>query len=101
MNLPEKSVRQQICSAITIIVQASRMSDGTRKVTSISEITGMEESIITMQEIFSFVKKGIGPDGRVLGVFKPSGIRPRFIDRLRVAGIVLPPSTFERELQVG
>ena len=100
MNLPEKSVRQQIASAITIIVQANRMSDGTRKITSISEITGMEENIITMQEIFSFQKKGIGPDGRVIGVFQPSRIRPRFVERLRVSGIVLPPSTFERETVV-
>ena len=61
MNLPEKSVRQQIASAITIVVQATRMSDGTRKVTSISEITGMEENVISMQEIFTFQKKGIGP----------------------------------------
>ena len=100
MNLPEKSVRQQIASAITIVVQATRLSDGTRKVTSISEITGMEESVISMQEIFSFQKKGIGPDGKVIGVFKPSRIRPKFMERLRVAGIILPPSIFENETQV-
>jgi pilus assembly protein CpaF len=100
MNIPEKSVRQQIASAITIIVQATRMSDGTRKVTSVAEITGMEESIITMQEIFNFTKKGIGPDGKVIGVFQPTHIRPRFLERLRVSGIVLPPILFERETQV-
>ena len=100
MNIPEKSVRQQITSAITIVVQASRMSDGTRKVTSISEITGMEENVISMQEIFSFNKKGIGPDGKVIGVFLPTHIRPRFLDRLRVSGIILPPSLFERETPV-
>jgi pilus assembly protein CpaF len=100
MNVPEKSVRQQIASAITIIVQASRMSDGTRKVTSVSEITGMEENVISIQEIFSFVKKGIGPDGRVIGVFQPSRIRPRFLERLRVAGIVLPPALFEHDTLV-
>jgi pilus assembly protein CpaF len=100
MNLPEKSVRQQIASAITIIVQAHRMSDGTRKITSISEITGMEENVICMQEIFSFQKKGIGPDGRVIGTFIPSRIRPRFLERLRVAGMVLAPALFEREMQV-
>jgi pilus assembly protein CpaF len=100
MNIPEKSVRQQIASAITIIVQATRMSDGTRKVTSVSEITGMEEGIISMQEIFTFEKKGIGPDGKVIGVFKPTRIRPRFLERLRVSGIVLPPVLFERETQV-
>jgi len=100
MNLPEKSVRQQIAAAITIIVQATRMSDGTRKVTSVAEITGMEEGIISMQEIFTFEKKGIGPDGKVIGTFKPTRIRPRFLDRLRVSGIVLPPVLFERETQV-
>ena len=100
MNLPEKSVRQQIASAITIVVQATRMSDGTRKITAISEITGMEESVISMQEIFSFQKKGIGPDGRVIGTFVPSRIRPRFLERLRVSGIVLPPSLFDKEMQV-
>ena len=100
MNLAEKSVRQQIASAITIVVQAARMSDGTRKVTSISEITGMEENVISMQEIFTFTRKGIGPDGKVIGVFQPTHIRPRFLEKLRVAGIVLPPVLFERETQV-
>ena len=84
MNLPEKSVRQQIASAITIVVQATRMSDGSRKVTSVSEITGMEESIISMQEIFTFNKKGIGPDGKVIGAFQPTRIRPKFLERLRI-----------------
>jgi pilus assembly protein CpaF len=100
MNLAEKSVRQQIASAITIVVQAARMSDGTRKVTSVSEITGMEENVISMQEIFTFTRKGIGPDGKVIGVFSPTHIRPRFLERLRVAGIVLPPVLFEHETQV-
>ena len=100
MNMPEKSIRQQIASAITIVVQATRMSDGTRKVTSISEITGMEENVVSMQEIFAFNKKGIGPDGRVLGSFQPTRIRPRFVEQLRISGIVLPASLFEREMQV-
>ena len=100
MNLPEKSVRQQMASAISIVVQATRMSDGTRKITNISEITGMEENVISMQEIFTFERKGIGQDGRVIGVFKPTRIRPRFLERLRVSGIILPPSLFERETQV-
>jgi pilus assembly protein CpaF len=101
MSIPEKSIRQQISAAITIIVQVSRMSDGTRKVTSVSEITGMEENIICMQEIFNFTKKGIGPDGKVIGSFQPTRIRPRFLDRLRTAGINLPPSLFEHETLVG
>jgi pilus assembly protein CpaF len=100
-NLPEKSVRQQISSALTIVVQASRLSDGTRKLVSISEITGMEENVITMQEIFRFNKRGIGPDGRVIGVFQPTGIRPRFLEQLRLSGIVLPAAIFERESVVG
>jgi pilus assembly protein CpaF len=100
MNMSEKSVRQQIASAITILVQASRMSDGTRKIMSISEVTGMEENVISMQEIFTFERRGIGPDGKVIGVFKPTRIRPRFLDRLQVAGMVLPASLFERETPV-
>jgi pilus assembly protein CpaF len=100
MNIPEKSIRQQIAAAITIVVQCSRLSDGTRKVTSISEITGMEENVLSMQEIFSFQKKGIGPDGKVIGVFQPTRIRPKFLERLRVAGVVLPQVLFERETPV-
>jgi pilus assembly protein CpaF len=100
MNLPEKSVRQQIASAVTIIVQAARLSDGSRKVTSIAEITGMEENVISMQEIFVFERKGIGQDGRVIGTFKPTRIRPRFLEKLRVAGMILPPSLFEKETPV-
>ena len=100
LNLPEKTVRQQIASAITIVVQVSRLSDGTRKVVGVSEIVGMEESIISMQEIFAFKRKGIGPDGRVVGAFEPSGIRPKFLDKLRTAGIILPPSLFETITEV-
>jgi pilus assembly protein CpaF len=100
LNLPEKTVRQQIASAITIIVQVSRMSDGSRKVVSISEITGMEENVISMQEIFAFKKKGIGPDGKVVGTFEPTHIRPKFLERLRTSGIFLPPSLFEQSMEV-
>src|ERR1700722_5409524 len=100
LNLPERTVRQQIASAISIVVQVSRMSDGSRKVVSISEITGMEENVISMHEIFSFNKRGIGPDGRVVGAFQPSGIRPRFLERLKVGGIFLPPGLFEQTLEV-
>jgi pilus assembly protein CpaF len=100
MNLPERTVRQQIASAIAIVVQVSRLSDGTRKVVSISEITGMEENVISMHEIFTFKKKGIGPDGRVIGAFQPSQIRPKFLERLRISGIFLPPAMFEQVLEV-
>jgi pilus assembly protein CpaF len=100
LNLPEKTVRSQIASAVTIVVQISRMSDGTRKVMSISEITGMEENVISMQEIFTFVKKGIAPDGKVVGVFQPTRIRPRFLDRIQLAGITLSPDVFEQTMEV-
>ena len=100
MNLPERTVRQQIASAVSIVVQVSRMSDGTRKVVNISEITGMEENVLSMQEIFRFEKKGIGPDGRVMGVFKPSGIRPKFLEQLRVSGILLASDLFEKTMEV-
>ncbi len=100
INLPDRAVRQQITSAISIIVQVSRMSDGSRKVVAISEITGMDENIISMQDIFTFVRNGIGPNGKVVGTFQPSRIRPKFLDRLRVAGILLPAEVFERSLEV-
>lgn len=100
MNLPEKSVRQQMASAIGIVVQVSRMSDGSRKVMSVSEITGMEESMISMQEIFVFRRKGIGANGKVVGVFEPTRIRPRFLEKLRVAGLFLSPSIFEEVVEV-
>lgn len=100
LNLPDRALRQQIASAISIVVQVARLSDGTRKVTNISEITGQEEDIISMQDVFNFVRKGIGPDGRVVGVFAPSGIRPKFLDRLRIAGIVLPGEIFEQSVEV-
>jgi pilus assembly protein CpaF len=100
LNLPERTVRQQITSAIAIVVQVSRLSDGTRKVVNISEITGMEENVISMHEIFTFNKKGIGPDGKVVGAFQPTQIRPKFLERLRVSGIFLPPAMFEQVLEV-
>src|SRR5580698_8339665 len=100
VNMPERSIRQQIASAITVVVQLSRMSDGTRKCTNISEITGLEENIVSMSDIFNFVRRGIGPDGRVVGTFQPTGIRPRFLDRLRVAGIQLPAEIFQRAVDI-
>jgi pilus assembly protein CpaF len=100
LNLPERTVRHQIASAIAIVVQIARLSDGTRKVVSISEITGMDEHVISMHEIFTFVKKGIGKDGKVVGAFQPSRIRPRFLEQLRVSGIVLPVEIFERVVDV-
>jgi pilus assembly protein CpaF len=100
LNIPERSIRHQIASALIIVVQLSRMSDGTRKCVNISEITGLEENIVSMSDIFNFVRRGIGPDGRVVGAFQPTGIRPRFLDRLRVAGIDLPAEFFQRSMEV-
>ncbi len=100
LTLSERTVRQQIASAIGIVVQCSRLSDGTRKVMSVAEITGMDENVISMQEIFTFIRKGIGPQGNVLGTFKPTGIRPKFLDKLRMAGVFLPAEIFENSMEV-
>jgi pilus assembly protein CpaF len=97
LNLPEKAIRQQAASAINIVVQIARLSDGARKVVSISEITGMEGDIVTIQEIFSFKKSGIGENGVVLGEFMPSGIRPRCSEQLVTSGVQLPTSIFRHE----
>jgi pilus assembly protein CpaF len=96
MDLPERAIREQISSAINLVVHLSRMSDGTRKIVQVSELTGMEGSTIVMQDIFKFEKKGIGPDGRVLGEFQPTGVRPWFMDKLKISGFEVPPHIFER-----
>ncbi|HTL01888.1 MAG TPA: CpaF family protein [Vicinamibacterales bacterium] len=100
VNLPDKAMRQQIASAIQIVVQQARMSDGTRKVTSVSEITGMEGDIITMQEIFRFDKLGLGPEGKVVGRFVATGVRPKVCERLRAAGITLTADMFDGQVEV-
>ena len=100
LNLPERALRQQISSAITIVVQLARMSDGTRRVTHLVEITGMDEDVVSMQEIFLFEKRGVGPNGHVLGQFSATGIRPKFADKLKASGITLPASMFEHSYQV-
>jgi pilus assembly protein CpaF len=99
-NLPEKAMRHQISSAIQIVVQQTRLSDGSRKVTNISEITGMEGDIITMQDIFVFEKLGLTPEGRVAGRFRATGVRPKCAERLKAAGIVLPPTMFDGVTEV-
>jgi len=95
LNLPENAIRRQIAAAIDVVVQVSRMSDGTRKLVSIAEITGMEGDVVTMQDIFLFRKRGIRENGEVLGDFIPTGIRPKFSERLLVSGIQLPMAMFE------
>jgi len=95
MRLSDRAMRQQIASAINLVVQVARMSDGSRRVTSISEITGMEGETITMQEIFQYERTGVDSQGMVLGRFRPTGIRPRFAERLKSCGLQLPRVFFE------
>src|SRR6266446_2369234 len=99
-NLPERAMRLQIASAIQIVCQQTRLSDGSRKITSIAEITGMEGEIITMQEIFVFEKMGITQDGKVIGRFRATGVRPKVCERLKASGIHLPPDMFEGVTEV-
>ena len=100
LNIPERAVRQQIASAVNLLVQVSRMADGTRKVTAISEITGMEGDVITMQDIFLFERTGMSPDGKVIGRFRATGIRPKCSEQLATSGIQLPIDMFEHVQQV-
>jgi pilus assembly protein CpaF len=95
VNLTPRAIRQQICSAVTVVLQASRLTDGTRKLVSMQEITGMEGEIISMQEIFRFEQSGVDQDGKVLGQFSATGVRPRFADRLRMFGAPVPEDTFD------
>jgi pilus assembly protein CpaF len=100
LNLPEKAVRRQIASAVTIVLQIARFSDGTRRVTHLTEITGMEEDLVSMQDVFVFEKRGVSPSGRVLGTFSATGIRPKFAERLAASGISIPAAFFEHSLNV-
>ena len=93
--LPEKAIRAQIASAVHLIVQVSRMSDGSRRVTHVSEITGTSDQVISMQDIFLFQKRGLGPNGKVLGRFYASGIVPKFAEKLTAAGIPLAPNLLD------
>jgi pilus assembly protein CpaF len=98
MDLPERAIREQITSAINLIVHLQRLSDGSRKVVNISEITGLEGQTIVMQDIFVYEKKGIGPDKRVIGEFVPTGVRPWFMEKLRVSGFEISSHMFERKI---
>jgi pilus assembly protein CpaF len=95
MPMTVQSIRSQISSAIHLIVQLTRLSDGKRKVTSIAEVTGMEGDIIQMQEIFRFRRTGMGPNNEVLGHFEATGVRPRFLEHLVALGVRIPGSVFE------
>ncbi len=94
LNLPHQALRQQIASAITVVIQVLRLSDGKRKVTSIQEITGMNGDMIAMQEIFAYRQTGVGEDGAILGHFYATGVRPQFCEKLQLFGIPCPPSMF-------
>ncbi len=100
LNLPEKAIRQQMASAINLIIQIARMSDGSRRITHVTEITGMNEDIVSMQDIFLFEKRGIGLTGKVLGRFFATGVVPKFAERFKASGIGLPPNFFEHSLEV-
>jgi pilus assembly protein CpaF len=100
LNLPEKAVRRQIASAVAIVVQISRFNDGTRRITHLAEITGMEDDVVSMQDVFVFEKEGISPDGRVLGTFTSTGIRPKFAEKLKASGINVPASYFDHSLKI-
>jgi len=100
VNLPDKAIRQQIASAVSIIVQVARLSDGSRRVTHISEVTGVSDEMVTLQEIFVFDRLGVGANNRVLGRFHATGVRPMFAERLKASGIQLPPNLFEHVCEV-
>ena len=95
MRLSDRAMRQQIAAALNVVLQVARLSDGSRRVTSISEITGMEGETITMQEIFMYERSGVDQQGKVIGRFRPTGIRPRFAERLKACGLQLPRVFFE------
>jgi pilus assembly protein CpaF len=101
IDIPARSARAQIASAIHVVIQVSRLSDGRRKLTSLSEITGMEGDVITMQEIFRFRQTGVSPEGQVQGHFEATGIRPRFIDQLTAHGITLSAELFRPDAKIG
>jgi pilus assembly protein CpaF len=93
MELPSKAIREQISSAIDVICHQERMRDGTRKITSITEVSGMEGEVITMTDIFVFEQSGV-ENGQIMGRLRPTGLRPKFMDKIEATGINLPPSIF-------
>jgi pilus assembly protein CpaF len=98
MDLPSRAIREQVASAVHLIVQVSRLSDGSRKVVSVSEIQGMEGNVIVMQDIFAYQQKGVGEGGKVLGQMQATGMVPKFIDRFNSAGLHLPAEIFKRPI---
>jgi pilus assembly protein CpaF len=101
LNIPERAIREQIASAVNVIVQITRLSDGMRRVTGITELTGMERDIITMQDIFLFERTGVRQDGKVCGRFRATGVRPKCSERLAASGVKLPVDMFEHTRVIG
>src|SRR5579884_2609124 len=99
-NMQLVSIRQQVASAVNVLVQAARLSDGSRRVVNITEVTGMEGEIVTLQDIFVFEKRGLNPDGKVVGRFAATGIRPKFYEKLLAAGIRLRPDLFDEVVEI-
>jgi len=99
-NMGVRAIRSQIASAVDLFIQTSRFSDGTRRITHITEVVGMEQDIITLQDIFLFEKTGVAESGRVLGRFRATGIRPKFYDRLKTCGITLAPQLFQAVVEI-
>jgi pilus assembly protein CpaF len=99
-NMGVRSIRQQVASAVNLFVQVARFSDGSRRVTHITEVVGMEQDMITLQDIFLFEKTGIAESGRVIGRFRATGIRPRFNERLKACGINLATQLFQTVVEI-
>ena len=99
-NMQLVSIRQQISSAVHLFVQTARLSDGTRRVVNLTEVSGMEGEVITLQDIFVFEKRGVSPEGKVLGRFAATGIRPKFYEKLLAGGIRLPPDIFDQVMDI-
>jgi pilus assembly protein CpaF len=95
LNIAERAIRKQMASAINLVLQVARFSDGTRRVTQITEVTGMEADVISLQDLFVFERHGVSPDGRTLGVFSATGVRPKFAETLKAAGFDLPADVFD------
>ncbi len=94
MDLPLRTIREQIAGAIDLIVQQARLKDGQRKVVNVTEVQGMEAETVVLQDIFLFKESGVTPEGKVLGEMQPTGIRPKFMPKLEAKGLHLPPEVF-------
>jgi pilus assembly protein CpaF len=99
-NMQPLAIRQQVASAVQLLIQTARLSDGKRRVVAITEVTGMEVDVISLDDIFVFQRRGIDPDGRVVGRFAATGIRPKFDEKLATAGIHLRPEIFDETMEV-